>query len=145
MRLTFGLFCSGHDEWSKPCRCFTCLLHSHPHTLLVWGDFINISINMCTCIMHTCTMSDYLSRGVHYSQIRVVFSYRASVLCRLSPSYFCTDPTFIHEHLYPLQILLKMVAFRLKYFTHKFEVFDGMIVCISWTLDIASMWDYEWL
>ena len=37
------------------------------------------------------------------------------------------------------QILLKIIAFRLKYFTHKFEVFDGTIVVISWILDVASM------
>lgn len=38
-----------------------------------------------------------------------------------------------------VKILLKLVAFRLKYFTHKFEVFDGMVVVISWLLDVASM------
>ncbi len=37
------------------------------------------------------------------------------------------------------QVVLKMVAFRLKYFTHKFEVFDGIVVVISWTLDVASV------
>ena len=38
-----------------------------------------------------------------------------------------------------VQIILKIIAFRLKYFTHKFEVFDGMVVVVSWVLDIASM------
>ncbi len=37
------------------------------------------------------------------------------------------------------QIVVKLIAFRLKYFTHKFEVFDGMVVVISWILDIASL------
>ncbi len=37
------------------------------------------------------------------------------------------------------QVVLKMIAFRFKYFTHKFEVFDGIIVVISWTLDVASV------
>jgi len=32
-----------------------------------------------------------------------------------------------------------MIAFRLKYFTHKFEVLDGAVVVISWILDVASM------
>ena len=32
-----------------------------------------------------------------------------------------------------------MVAFRLKYFTHKFEVFDGIVVVVSWILDLASL------
>ena len=38
------------------------------------------------------------------------------------------------------QIIVKIVAFRLKYFTHKFEVFDGIVVVVSWVLDIASMY-----
>ena len=45
----------------------------------------------------------------------------------------------IHTHTHS-QVLLKMVVFRLKYFTHKFEVFDGIVVVISWTLDVASMY-----
>uniref|UniRef100_A0A1X7UV59 Voltage-gated hydrogen channel 1 n=1 Tax=Amphimedon queenslandica TaxID=400682 RepID=A0A1X7UV59_AMPQE len=44
----------------------------------------------------------------------------------------CILTTFLFE------IVLKLIAFRLKYFTHKFEVFDGIIVVISWILDIAS-------
>lgn len=39
-----------------------------------------------------------------------------------------------------MQIGVKIIAFRLKYFTHKFEVFDGMVVVISWVLDIASLY-----
>ena len=27
----------------------------------------------------------------------------------------------------------------MKYFTHKFEVLDGIVVVISWVLDIASL------
>ena len=38
-----------------------------------------------------------------------------------------------------LQLLLKIIAFGLKYFTHKFEVFDGIVVVVSWVLDVASM------
>ena len=38
------------------------------------------------------------------------------------------------------QIIVKIVAFRLKYFTNKFEVFDGIVVVVSWVLDIASMY-----
>ena len=38
-----------------------------------------------------------------------------------------------------MQIILKVIAFRLKYFSHKFEVFDVMIVVVSWILDIAAM------
>ena len=37
------------------------------------------------------------------------------------------------------QLLLKIIAFGLKYFTHKFEVFDGIVVVVSWVLDVASM------
>ena len=39
----------------------------------------------------------------------------------------------------PLQIILKLIAFRLKYFTHKFEVFDGCVVILSYVLDWASL------
>ena len=39
-----------------------------------------------------------------------------------------------------LQIILKLIAFRLKYFTHKFEVFDGTIVFLSYLLDLASLY-----
>ena len=39
-----------------------------------------------------------------------------------------------------LQVLLKLIAFRLKYFTHKFEVFDGIVVMVSFALDIASLY-----
>ena len=49
----------------------------------------------------------------------------------------------IHTHTYTRthsQVLIKIIAFRLKYFTHKFEVFDGIVVVISWTLDVASMY-----
>ena len=38
-----------------------------------------------------------------------------------------------------VEIAIKLIAFRMKYFTHKFEVFDGMVVVISWTLDVASI------
>ena len=38
------------------------------------------------------------------------------------------------------QVLLKLIAFRLKYFTHKFEVFDGIVVMVSFALDIASLY-----
>ena len=34
---------------------------------------------------------------------------------------------------------MKLIAFRMKYFTHKFEVLDGIVVVISWVLDIASL------
>ena len=61
-------------------------------------------------------------------------------------------------HFLFLQIGLKLVAFRLKFFLPKvrvlkirnkigfryflisFEVFDAMVVVISWILDIASLW-----
>jgi hypothetical protein len=43
-----------------------------------------------------------------------------------------------HHITFP-QILVKLIAFRLKYFTHKFEVFDGAVVIISYILDVASM------
>ena len=46
----------------------------------------------------------------------------------------------VHIIIYSAQILIKIIAFRLKYFTHKFEVFDGIVVVISWTLDVASMY-----
>lgn len=39
-----------------------------------------------------------------------------------------------------LQIILKLIAFRLKYFTHKFEVFDGTVVFLSYILDWASLY-----
>ena len=35
---------------------------------------------------------------------------------------------------------MKLIAFRLKYFTHKFEVFDGCIVVLSYALDLASLY-----
>ena len=38
----------------------------------------------------------------------------------------------------PFQIFMKMVAFGMPFFTHKFEVFDATIVLLSWILDIAS-------
>ena len=38
-----------------------------------------------------------------------------------------------------LQVLLKVVAFRLKFFTHKFEVFDAIIVILSWMYDLSSL------
>jgi hypothetical protein len=37
------------------------------------------------------------------------------------------------------EILLKLIAFRLKFFTHKFEVFDATVVTISWILDVGSI------
>ena len=54
----------------------------------------------------------------------------------------CTPETRLSPLIYdiPLQIIVKIVAFRLKYFTHKFEVFDGIVVVVSWVLDIASMY-----
>ena len=39
-----------------------------------------------------------------------------------------------------LQIVLKMIAFRLKHFLEKFEVFDAIIIVISWTIDVASLY-----
>jgi hypothetical protein len=58
--------------------------------------------------------------------------------------------------IFMIEILLKLVAFRLKYFLpsihvicgHKFyfitfEMFDGMVVIISWVLDIASLQEEE--
>lgn len=43
-------------------------------------------------------------------------------------------------YLWLSQIILKLIAFRLKYFTHKFEVFDGIIVTLSFVLDWASLY-----
>lgn len=45
--------------------------------------------------------------------------------------------------IFMIEILLKLIAFRLKYFTHKFEVFDGIIVVVSFVLDIASLREEE--
>ncbi|XP_065912733.1 voltage-gated hydrogen channel 1-like [Dysidea avara] len=38
-----------------------------------------------------------------------------------------------------IEIIVKLIAFRLKFFTHKFEVFDAIIVVESFILDIASL------
>jgi len=45
--------------------------------------------------------------------------------------------------IFMFEVFLKWIAFRLKYFTHKFEVFDGIVVVISWILDIASLVEEE--
>jgi tetrahydromethanopterin S-methyltransferase subunit F len=45
--------------------------------------------------------------------------------------------------LFVFEIILKLIAFRLKYFTHKFEVFDGTIVFLSYLLDLASLAEEE--
>lgn len=45
--------------------------------------------------------------------------------------------------IFMFEVALKLFAFRLKYFTHKFEVFDGIVVVISWTLDVASLKEEE--
>lgn len=39
----------------------------------------------------------------------------------------------------PGQISMKIFAFRLKFFTHKFDVFDGVVVVLSWMIDLASL------
>ena len=36
-----------------------------------------------------------------------------------------------------IEIMLKIYAFRLDYFRHKLEVFDALIVIISFSLDVA--------
>jgi hypothetical protein len=36
------------------------------------------------------------------------------------------------------ELVVKIIAFRMKFFTHKFEVFDAIVVTISWILDVAS-------
>lgn len=41
--------------------------------------------------------------------------------------------------IFMLEVIVKLIAFRMKYFTHKFEVLDGIVVVISWVLDIASL------
>lgn len=51
--------------------------------------------------------------------------------------YFCS---VLLTFFFSVKIVLKLVAFRFKYFTHKFEVFDGAIVVVSWILDVASMY-----
>ncbi|XP_065912732.1 voltage-gated hydrogen channel 1-like [Dysidea avara] len=38
-----------------------------------------------------------------------------------------------------MEILVKLIAFRLKFFTHKFEVFDAIVVVESFILDVASL------
>lgn len=42
-----------------------------------------------------------------------------------------------------LEFLLKLIAFRMKFFTHRFEVFDACIVLLSFVLDVASIVDEE--
>lgn len=41
--------------------------------------------------------------------------------------------------IFVIEIIVKLVAFRLKFFTHKFEVFDAIVVLESFILDIASL------
>jgi hypothetical protein len=45
--------------------------------------------------------------------------------------------------LFVVEIVLKLITFRLKYFTHRFEVFDGIIVFLSYILDWASLQEEE--
>ena len=78
---------------------------------------VHVQIRVCTCIC-TCIWS--------------VCEY--VLLNGIEPSAACASISTVY-----VQIILKIIAFRLKYFTHKFEVFDGMVVVVSWVLDIASM------
>lgn len=45
--------------------------------------------------------------------------------------------------LFVLEVVFKLAVFRLKYFTDKYEVFDGIIILVSWILDIASLLEEE--
>ena len=71
-------------------------------------------------------MEDIADNGEGVNPALVLHYFSLSILC-----------------IFMIEVLLKLIAFRMKYFTHKFEVFDGAIVVISWILDIASLREEE--
>ncbi|KAL5481821.1 hypothetical protein EMCRGX_G022070 [Ephydatia muelleri] len=53
----------------------------------------------------------------------------AAVLHALSLAILC---------IFMVEIIMKIIAFGMPFFTHKFEVFDATVVLLSWILDVAS-------
>ena len=73
------------------------------------------------------------------SCLSVCMLSKTHVLLVKDDCFYTHDLYTISYMSYTLQIVLKIIAFRLKYFTHKFEVFDAIVVVVSWVLDIASL------
>ena len=94
------------------------------------GNHCHIHVHICTMVPHPSSPENTESYNVHLTVRMMVHIVLHMLIVHISLFFIL------------LQIITKIIAFRLKYFTHKFEVFDGIVVVVSWVLDVASMYVY---
>ena len=93
-------------------------LHSHRFQMIIIGlvviDFLIVLVQLL--------MDIQVIKGVHHDHLAIQFLHYTSIVIL---------------GLFLIEIVVKLYAFGLDFFHHKLEVFDAIVVIVSFALDIA--------
>lgn len=129
-------YCHFSQEFSNSCAApFTPFLCNVPDNTPAF------QLNFTTCSNRHIDVAPHICKCGYREGKRVCIALDAAF--GVDPAIILHSISIFILFIFVIEFLLKLIAFRLKFFTHKFEVFDACVVFLSFVLDIASLADEE--